>query len=52
MMVMPSKEEMKMHKVLSPWLALRGDTFVLKDGAPKEAKEMYEIYKQKHGNKI
>lgn len=52
MMVMPSKEEMKMHRILSPWLILVGNTFLLKDGAPKEAKDMYEIYKQKYGNKV
>lgn len=52
MMVNPSKEENKMFKVLDPWIILVDDTFVLKENAPKEAKDMYEIYKQKYGNKI
>ncbi len=52
MMVMPSKEEMKMHETLSPWLLLVKDTIVLKDGAPKEVKDMYEIFKQKYGIKV
>lgn len=52
MMVMPSKENIKMHEILDPWLMLVGDTIILKEGAPKEAKEMYEIFKQKYGINI
>ncbi len=52
MMVMPSKEEMKMLEILSPWLILDGDTIIIDDGAPEEAKEMYETFKQKYGIKV
>ena len=52
MMVMPNKEELNIYNTLKPWLILKDDTFSLKDGAPKKVKEMYEIYKQKYGNKV
>ena len=51
MMVMPSKAEMKMHEILDPWLKWDVDRekFVLKEGAPKEAEDMYKVYWQKYG---
>lgn len=52
MMVMPSKEELNMYNTLKHWLILIDNTFVLKEGAPKNVVDMYEIYKQKYGNKI
>lgn len=49
MMVYPSKEDRKMHEVIDPWLIYDGKKFILKEDAPKEAKDMYEIYWQKYG---
>lgn len=48
-MIPPSEEEKKMSRILFPWLAFNGKRFVLKEGAPKEARAMYEIYLQKYG---
>ena len=49
MMVNPSKEDKKMFEILDPWLRFDGKKFVLAEGAPKEAEEMYKIYWQKYG---
>lgn len=51
MMVMPSKEDIKMRKILDPWLKWDADRerFVLRDDAPKEAEDMYKVYWQKYG---
>ena len=48
MMIPPTKEQMRMHQILDPWLMFDGTKFVLKHNAPKEAVDMYEIYKQKY----
>lgn len=51
MMVMPSKEELKMHEIIDPWLEWDADKErpVLKSGAPKEAQDMYKVFWQKYG---
>ena len=51
MMVIPSKEDLKMHEIIDSWLKWDADKerFVLKDGVPKEAEEMYKVYWQKYG---
>lgn len=49
MMVSPTREDNKMHEILDPWLRFDGQRFVLKEGAPQVAKDMYEIYWQKYG---
>lgn len=54
MMVMPSDEQRKMTKVLSPWLRQVGESDVpeLKEGAPKDVQDMYQIYLQKYVSKF
>lgn len=49
MMIKPTKEENEMFETLEPWLKFDGKKFVLKDGAPKKAKEAYGVYWAKYG---
>lgn len=54
MMVMPSKEEIKMYETLVPWFVYdeNSDVPTLKDGAPKNVQDMYKVYIQKYASKF
>ena len=49
MLISPSEEDKRMSRILDPWLMFDGQRFILKEGAPKEAVDMYKIYEQKYG---
>ena len=52
MMIRPTQEENKMFEVLNEWMIPVGDIYVLKDDAPQEAKDRYELFKKKYGIEV
>ena len=52
MMIRPTQGENKMFEVLNEWMIPVGDIYVLKEDAPQEAKDMYELFKKKYGIEV
>ena len=46
------QEENKIFEVLDEWMIPVGNLYVLKEDAPQEAKDMYELFKKKYGIEV